>query len=115
MIALLLMLQAVPADTKLLARASTLTAAERPCVINRESTDITVCGRRDADRFRVPFIVHDAGDPRHESVGAERERLLHRTNPVEDLSPFLVGGGMAGVTASTSGGVGGMRDRPIAP
>jgi hypothetical protein len=113
MIALLLMLQAVPADTGLLARASALTAAEGACAHNRESTDITVCGRRDADRFRVPFIVHDAGDPRYESVGAERERLLHRTNPVEDLSPFLVGGGMAGVTASSGGG--GVRDRPIAP
>lgn len=113
MIALLFL--AAADDAALLARVTALTAAERPCVINRESTDITVCGRRDADRFRVPFIVHDAGDPRHESVGAERERLLHRTNPVQDLSPFLVGGGMAGVTASTSGGVGGIRDRPIAP
>ena len=61
------------------------------------STDVTVCGLRHADRYRVPFIVHDPGDPRYQSVAAERARLLARTTPLQDLSPFLVGGGMAGV------------------
>lgn len=114
MIALLL-LAAGQDQATLLAHARSLTAAERACEISRTSTDITVCGRRDADRFRVPFITHDGGDPRYESVAAERERLLHRTNPVEDLSPFLVGGGMTGVTVSSSSGVGGFRDRTPAP
>ena len=32
----------------------------------------------------------------------ERTRLLARTTPVKDLSPFQVGGGMAGVTMDTN-------------
>lgn len=88
---------------------------EQPCRYDGSSTDITVCGRRSADRFRVPFIVHEAGDRRYEGVPAERERLLHRTNPTSDLTPFLVGGGMTGVKMSTRGGVTGATDRPLAP
>ncbi len=88
---------------------------EKPCNHARTTTDVTVCGKRSADRFRVPFVVHDAGDPKYESVSAERERLLHRTNPTSDLTPFLVGGGMTGVKMSTQGGVTGATDRPLAP
>ena len=82
----------------LLARARTLMAAEQRCVIDPASTDITVCGLRHADRFRVPFVVHDPGDPRHESLAAERIRLLNARTPVQDMGPFQVGGGMAGVS-----------------
>lgn len=71
--------------------------AGRRCVYDSAATDVTVCGLRHADRYRVPFVVHDPGDPRHEGVPAERVRLLHRTTPLDDLTPFLVGGGMAGV------------------
>lgn len=68
------------------------------CVQDVITTDITVCGLRRADRYRVPFVNHDPGDPRHEAVAAERTRLLHRTTPIDDLTPFLVGGGMVGVS-----------------
>jgi hypothetical protein len=82
--------------------ARTKLSGERGCVVDPQSTDITVCGLRQADRFRVPFIVHDAGDPRREGVQAERVRLLHRTTPLQDLGPFQVGGGHAGVSVTTS-------------
>ncbi|WP_374944457.1 hypothetical protein [Sphingomonas sp.] len=93
----LLMLIAAP-DDALLAIARERLAAERRCTVDADSTDITVCGLRQADRFRVPFVVHDPGDPRYETVAAERARLQAPTNPVRELSPFLVGGGMAGVS-----------------
>ena len=85
--------------------------------MSRDLTDITICGRRAADRFRVPLVVTDPGDRRNEAVPVERERLLHRTNPVQDLSTFLVGGGMAGVS-TTVGGSGEVRvvgQRKLAP
>lgn len=88
---------------------------DQPCRRDRTSTDVTVCGRRNADRFRVPFVVHEPGDPRHETVPAERERLLARSNPVKDLSPFLVGGGMTGMKWRSTGAVTGATDRPLAP
>ncbi len=94
MFALLLAL----AQDPLLAKASERLAAEPRCVIDPASTDITVCGLRQADRFRVPFVVHDPGDPRHESLAAERVRLLNARTPVQDMGPFQVGGGMAGVS-----------------
>ena len=77
--------------------------------------EIVVCGRRSADRYRVPLTEYAAGDPAHEGVPAERERLLARTNNCQEHSLFLVGCGMAGVSVSTSGGFGLMGERPIAP
>ena len=119
MFAMLLMLAAGPDPTAaetaaLLATSRAMIAGER-CTPDPNSTDITVCGRRRADRFRVPFIVHNEGDPRHEAVRVERDRLLARTNPVKELSPFLVGGGMSGVTVSSVSGVTGITNRKLAP
>ena len=116
MILLSVLMLAVPDEgaAAMLARSHAMIAGER-CVVDPNATDITVCGRRQADRFRVPFIVHDAGDPSHEAVRVERDRLLNRTNPVKDLSPFLVGGGMSGVTVSSSRGVTGASDSKLAP
>ncbi|WP_294190992.1 hypothetical protein [uncultured Sphingomonas sp.] len=89
------------------------TAAEHRCVVTPDTTDITVCGKRHADRFRVPFVGGPNGN-RTDDVPYEREALLHRTTPIDDLSPFLVGGGMAGVSVSTRGGVGGYKARELA-
>ena len=91
------------------------TAAERACVVDRDSTDITICGMRQADRYRVPFVAREPGDPAIQDVPAERERLLYRRTPVQELSPFLVGGGMAGVHVSTRDGVGAGEARKLAP
>ena len=87
---------------------------ERRCVVDPDSTDITVCGLRRADRFRVPFIVHDPGDPRHQPAMADRVRLLHRTTPLQDMGPFQIGGGHAGVsvTANAAGVSGGGLRKP---
>lgn len=111
----ILLLAPIDDPTALIAKANTLTAAEQRCVPDPDSTDITVCGLRNADRFRVPLMVHDPGDPRYETVSAERNRLLHRTNPVQDLSPFLVGGGMAGVSVTVDTATGAATERKPAP
>lgn len=91
------------------------TTVERSCVTDPHSTDLTICGRRRADRFRVPFVGPAAGDRGVQHVSAERNRLLYRRTPVQDLSPFLVGGGLAGAHVSTRGGVGPGEARKPAP
>ena len=96
------------------------TSAETRCAVDPDTTDITVCGLRHADRFRVPFATPAVA--RRDDVVAERGELLHRNTPIQDLSPFLVGGGMAGVSTSVALGPGsgsGKVDaggiRPMAP
>lgn len=111
---MLAMLLSILIEDPLIAAAKARMAAEQPCIQSADETDITVCGMRSADRFRVPFVVHEPGDPAHESVRGERTRLLHRTSPLADLSPFQVGGGMAGVSA-TFGGEAGPSIRKPAP
>lgn len=96
----LMMLQDAQA---LMTGATARLSPERRCLFDPHSTDITVCGLRNADRFRVPFVTTDPGDPRRQPVRAEREALLARTNPIQEKSPFLVGGGMAGVSATVGG------------
>ena len=73
--------------------------------------EVSVCGRREADRYRVPLVERD---PERDVVPLERERLLARTSNCEEKRLFLTGCGMAGVTVSTAGShLGG--ERPIAP
>jgi len=117
MIVLLLMLAQEPSTV--VAGLRPVTVIEQPCAIDRNSTDVTVCGRRNADRFRVPLLTRGEPAPTlPDNAAAEREALLHRTNPIQDLSPFLVGGGFAGASARFGSGsvkptIGGVR--PIAP
>ncbi|MFW2851654.1 hypothetical protein ACM61V_06980 [Sphingomonas sp. TX0543] len=92
-----------------------LTAAEKRCVMDASRTDVTVCGLRGADRFRVPFIAREPGDPAIQDVPQERGRLIARRSPLEDLSPFLVGGGMVGVHFTTRSGLGVGEARKPAP
>jgi hypothetical protein len=77
--------------------------------------DILICGRREADRWRVPLTEIDPADPKNQGVPMERERLLARTNNCEELSTFLVGCGKAGVSVSSRTGVSLIGERPIAP
>lgn len=97
---LLVLLMALGDPTALVANAGVLTSAEHGCVGDADSTDVTVCGLRQADRFRVPLVVHDPGDPRYEGAWEERARLVWSRTPLEELGPFQVGGGMAGVSAT---------------
>lgn len=53
------------------------TAASIPCRKPQDENEITVCGLRDADRYRVPFVTRDAG---REAYG-ERLRRLQDTAP----------------------------------
>ena len=99
---LLLLIAQAPDAATMIERARAAVAGPR-CSYDARSTDVTVCGLRHADRFRVPLVERDPGDPRYESVRAERTRLLHRTTPIDDLTPFLVGGGMAGVSTTIGG------------
>jgi len=109
MLVLLLMLAEDPAtlaDT-LIAQARARLAIERPCPVDHNATDVTVCGRRNADRFRVPLMMtKEPGPTLLNNASGEREALLHRTNPVQELSPFLVGGGFAGASVGTKFGPG---------
>jgi hypothetical protein len=99
----------------ILSRYTALTSAEPNCRRGRAADEIIVCGRRDADRYRVPLLVPTPGDPRQEGLYDERERLQHITTLCQDNSIFLVGCGMAGVTVSTSLGDRKPRLRPLAP
>ena len=95
-----------------------LTSVEPRC--NRPSNDreILVCGARRADRWRVPFIGYDAGDPRAESVEGERKRIS--AAPVVPCGQGAIiancgkGVGMSATTAFGASG-GELRLRPLAP
>lgn len=109
MLVLLLMLADDPAVLIAKARAQLVIAR---CPVE-ETTDVTVCGRRNADRYRVPLsTTAEPGPTLLNNAAGERAALLHRTNPVQELSPFLVGGGMAGVTVGTSFGPGSDSGKP---
>jgi hypothetical protein len=92
--------QSVTAETALTTYTERM--ATRPnCKRARAANEITVCGRRDADKYRAPLIVYDAGDPRAEGFWSERERLQNQTTPCQDNSIFLVGCGSVGLSVST--------------
>lgn len=113
-LALLLAGAPAPADAAMLTY-ETMTQVAPRCRA-REGADILVCGRRDADRYRVPFIVATPGDLRHLGVHAERATLLRRDTGCEAMSAFLVGCGMAGVTVGVNLGSGQAEvARPLAP
>ena len=113
MVPLLLLLADTP---DLVARAHDAIAPPR-CEASAQAGEVTVCGARRADRYRVPFVTVDPGDPAHEAVMSERTRLMHRTSPLEELSLFQVGGGMVGVSTTVGGrGSGHVTGwRPLAP
>lgn len=104
-----------------------LAAATDPILIAREqlrvttprcqpgaTQDIVVCGRRAADRWRVPFVGPEPGTRAAESVAQERGRVQARTTPRQERGYWLVGcGSGVGLTASIGLGGGGMRVRPL--
>jgi hypothetical protein len=102
MVAVLLLLLAAPdaaAAQTAVTQYQALTSAAPVCS-RPNGDDVVVCGRRAADRYRAPLIVHDPGDPMYEGVPAERERLFAKTTNCEEKSVFLTGCGSAGVAAT---------------
>ena len=98
-------------------RYEQLTQVSVRCARPVDPAAIIVCGRRAADRWRVPLLGYDAGDPRGESVSGERNRLA--SEPRQDCgNTAFFGqarcGGMVGVSVAMSFGGGGMRWRPLA-
>ncbi len=113
MLWLAIAMQAAPDLDAAITRYRTATTAGVDCR-QASGDDILVCGRRAADRWRVPLIEIDPNAPKNQGVPMERERLLARTNNCAELSTFLVGCGKAGVSVSTRTGVSLIGERPIA-
>jgi len=115
-IALLLLLAApeTPA-TAAVSQYRALTSASPVCS-HPDGDDVVVCGRRTADRYRAPLVVHDPGNPMYEGVPAERERLFAKTDNCQEKSVFLVGCGSAGAKATVgANGVSVAGERQLAP
>ena len=93
-----------------------MTRVEPRCSAPRAGNEIVVCGRRRADRWRMPYILKEAGDPTIQNVSAERNGLIATTTPCQDNSVFLVGCGKGvGVSVNTAiGGGSGVKLRPLA-
>ena len=93
-----------------------MTRVEPRCSAPRAGNEIVVCGRRRADRWRVPYILKEAGDRTIQNVSAERNGLIATTTPCQDNSVFLVGCGKGvGVSVNTAiGGGSGVKLRPLA-
>lgn len=92
-----------------------MTRVEPRCSTPKAGNEIIVCGRRRADRWRVPYLLKEAGDPSIQNVSAERNGLIPTTTPCQDRSIFLVGCGKVGLTASVGIGSGqGVKLRPLA-
>lgn len=100
----LLMAGAEGQADRLIAEHRRLTSVTVRCPERATADEVVVCGRRRADGFRLPLaVLPEPGDPRHEGVPAERERLQARRNNCEEKSAFLIGCGMAGVSMTTDG------------
>lgn len=110
--ALMILLQSAPDDT--MQRYREKTAAGPRCAVAVDPAEVTVCGRRDADRYRLPLVERDPDDPKNEGVPMERERMLARTSNCAEKSIFLIGCGKVGVSVGT-GGFHLAGERPLAP
>ena len=86
-----------------------MTRVEPRCSAPKAGNEIIVCGRRRADRWRVPFVGYEAGDPRNEAVSGERNRLASEPRPPCGTTAFFSTSacGMVGVSASVGIGPGG--------
>ncbi len=117
-VACLAVAQSAPAQTTSpLAIYERLTTVSPQCHAPTNNTEILVCGRRAADRWRVPFVGYDAGDPRAETVMAERERLAANPQAPCGTAAILKNCGAVGVSLSTRFGIdgSGYKLRPLAP
>lgn len=106
---------AMAQDSSPLGQYQAMTRVEPRCSAPRAGNEIIVCGRRRADRWRVPFILKEPGDPSIQNVSAERNGLIATTTPCQDNSVFLIGCGKVGIGISTAiGGDAAVKLRPLA-
>lgn len=100
LLAMLLMAQQSAVAT-VMADYRTRTQAEIPCRASTDPSEIIVCSRRDADRYRVPFVAPNLG---RDSDAARLNRLIG--DPVQQgITPcgkgaFTVKCGKVGITAT---------------
>ena len=95
-----------------------LTGVEPRCTRPTSDREILVCGNRRADRWRVPYVGYEIGDPRGESVEGERKRISAAPRvPCGQGAIIADCGGGVGVKATVGFGASGgqMRLRPLAP
>jgi hypothetical protein len=92
-----------------------LTSVEPRCAQASSDREILVFGARHADRWRVPFVGYDIGDPRGESVEDERKRLASEPPRKCKNEAFLRNCGMVGASVSTRLAGDGLKLRQLAP
>jgi hypothetical protein len=106
---LLALLVAAPEEPFAAYRAATRT--ERPCSEATSAGEVTVCGRREADRrYRVPFV----GIPVRDQVHRERDALLEDKIARCGRELMFRGCGMVGVTMTTNAAGTALRPRKLA-
>ncbi|WP_066721287.1 hypothetical protein [Sphingomonas pituitosa] len=116
LLTMLLMAQQTAVAT-VLADYRTQTQAEIPCRTSSDQTEIVVCARREADRYRVPFVAPNLG---RDSDAARLNRLIG--DPAQQgITPcgegaFTVRCGKVGVTVTMGfDGKVRMQQRELAP
>ena len=105
------------ADPPALQQYQQMTSVEPRCSAPRAANEIIVCGRRRADRWRVPHLLKETGDPSIQNVSAERNALIRTTTLCQEHSIFLVGCGKGvgiGATIGLGGGPRAVKLRPLA-
>ncbi len=91
------------------------TSVEPRCKTPNDTREILVCGARRADRWRVPYVGYDLGDPHGESVEGERKRLASEPPRKCGNEAFLRNCGAVGVSVSTRLSGDRLALRPLAP
>jgi hypothetical protein len=94
-----------------------MTKVEPRCSAPKASSEIIVCGRRRADRWRVPYLLKEAGDPSIQNVSAERNLLASEPRAPCGTTAFFATAacGKVGLSVSTAiGGESGVKLRPLA-
>lgn len=111
LVAVLMLAQAASAE--LPDRYRALTRAEVPCQATADPDEITVCGAREADGYRITFIAPAESD--RDRPHEYTERLLDgRTNVCGISSRTFRDCGFVGVTMKTGFDGKVTRERPLA-
>ncbi|MDB5699975.1 MAG: hypothetical protein JWL66_174 [Sphingomonadales bacterium] len=98
-----------------LATYRAFTTVEPHCAKPANGNEIVVCGNRRADRWRVPFVGYDAGDPNGEGVSHERNRLASEPPLHCGIGAVLKNCGMVGVSVGAKFASGKLQVRQLAP